>query len=76
MSRLVVMGVSGAGKTTVGHALAAQLHVPFVDGDDLHPAANVRKMASGTPLTDEDRAPWLTRVGEVLASASGIVVAC
>lgn len=70
------MGVSGAGKTTVGHALAAQLHVPFVDGDDLHPAANVRKMASGTPLTDEDRAPWLTRVGEVLASASGIVVAC
>jgi gluconokinase len=70
------MGVSGSGKTTVGHALAAQLHVPFVDGDDLHPAANVRKMASGTPLTDEDRMPWLTRVGEVLASASGIVVAC
>jgi carbohydrate kinase (thermoresistant glucokinase family) len=70
------MGVSGAGKTTAGRALAADLHVPFVDGDDLQPAANVRKMASGTPLTDEDRAPWLRRVGEVLASSPGVVVAC
>ncbi|HEY3771698.1 MAG TPA: gluconokinase [Solirubrobacteraceae bacterium] len=70
------MGVSGAGKTTVGQALARDLHVPFVDGDDLQPAANVRKMASGTPLTDEDRAPWLARVGEVLAGAPGVVVAC
>ncbi len=70
------MGVSGAGKTTIGQALAADLHVPFVDGDELQPAANVRKMASGTPLTDEDRAPWLTRVGEVLAGAPGLVVAC
>jgi gluconokinase len=76
MSRIVVMGVSGSGKTTVGQALAAELHVPFVDGDDLHPAANVRKMASGVPLTDADRAPWLARVGEVLASSAGIVVAC
>ena len=70
------MGVSGAGKTTIGRALAADLHVPFVDGDDLQPAANVRKMASGTPLTDEDRAPWLARVGEVLAGTLGVVVAC
>src|SRR5579875_846487 len=70
------MGVSGSGKTTIGQAIAADLHVRFVDGDELQPAANVRKMAAGTPLTDEDRAPWLTRVGEVLASASGIVVAC
>lgn len=76
MSRLVLMGVSGAGKTTVGQALAAQLHVPFVDGDDLQPIANVRKMSAGTPLTDADREPWLARVGAVLASASGIVVAC
>ncbi|HLI58231.1 MAG TPA: gluconokinase [Solirubrobacteraceae bacterium] len=76
IGRLVVMGVSGAGKTTVGEALAAAAHVPFVDGDDLHPEANVRKMASGTPLTDADRAPWLARVGEVLSSASGIVVTC
>lgn len=70
------MGVSGAGKTTVGQALAADLHVPFVDGDELQPAANVCKMAAGTPLTDEDRAPWLARVGEVLASEPGLVVAC
>jgi gluconokinase len=70
------MGVSGAGKTTVGHRLAAAAHVPFVDGDDLHPAASVRKMAAGIPLTDADRAPWLQRVGEVLTSASGVVVAC
>jgi carbohydrate kinase (thermoresistant glucokinase family) len=70
------MGVSGAGKTTVGRAVAADLHVPFVDGDELQPAANVRKMASGTPLTDADRAPWLARVGEVLASEPGLVVAC
>jgi gluconokinase len=70
------MGVSGAGKTTIGQALAADLHVPFIDGDDLQPAANVRKMASGTALTDADRAPWLTRVGEALASAPGVVVAC
>jgi gluconokinase len=74
--RLVVMGVSGAGKTTVGRAVAADLHVPFVDGDELQPAANVRKMASGAPLTDADRAPWLARVGEVLASEPGLVVAC
>jgi carbohydrate kinase (thermoresistant glucokinase family) len=74
--RLVIMGVSGAGKTTIGQALAADLDVPFVDGDDLQPAANVHKMAAGTPLTDEDRAPWLTRVGEALARAPGLVVAC
>jgi len=76
VSRLVIMGVSGAGKTTVGQALAAALDVPFVDGDDLQPAASVRKMAAGTPLTDADRAPWLARVGEVLAGAQGIVLAC
>lgn len=76
MTRLVVMGVSGAGKTTVGQALAAELHAPFVDGDDLHPAANVRRMASGTPLSDADRAPWLARVGAVLASGETVVVAC
>ena len=55
----VVMGVSGCGKTTVGEALAAHLSCPFYDGDDFHPPQNVAKMASGIPLNDADRAPWL-----------------
>jgi gluconokinase len=59
---LVVMGVSGAGKTTVAGILADQLRWDFVDGDDLHPATNVAKMSAGIPLTDEDRWPWLDRV--------------
>ena len=62
----VVMGVSGSGKTTVGQALAARLGCPFYDGDDFHPPANVAKMASGTPLNDADRAPWLARLAELL----------
>jgi len=56
---LVVMGVSGSGKTTVGAMLAGRLGWEFVDGDDFHPAANVAKMHAGHPLTDEDRWPWL-----------------
>jgi gluconokinase len=72
---VVVMGVSGSGKTTVGTALAERLGVPFVDGDDLHPATNVEKMAAGEPLTDADREPWLDAVGAVLAGAP-VVVAC
>jgi gluconokinase len=59
---IVVMGVSGTGKSTVGRALAETLDLPFVEGDDLHPPANVAKMADGIPLTDADRAPWLDRV--------------
>ena len=59
---LVVMGVSGSGKSTVAALLAGQLGWDFVEGDDLHPAANVAKMASGRPLTDEDRWPWLDTV--------------
>ncbi|GAA2036412.1 gluconokinase [Agromyces tropicus] len=78
---VVVMGVSASGKSTVGHALADRLGVPFVDGDALHPAANVEKMRAGIALDDDDRAPWLDRVGETLAEgseseAAGIVVAC
>ena len=69
------MGVSGSGKTTVGLALAARLGVPFADGDDLHPAANLRKMTDGIPLTDADREPWLDAVGAALADGTR-VVAC
>jgi carbohydrate kinase (thermoresistant glucokinase family) len=75
---LVVAGVSGSGKSTVGELLAESLGVPFADADDLHPAENVRKMAAGHPLDDEDRRPWLQRVGETLAAAegTGLVIAC
>ncbi len=75
--RLVVMGVSGSGKSAVGAGLAVRLGIPFLDGDDLHPAENVAKMSSGTPLTDEDRMPWLGAVAERLAAFdAGGVVAC
>ncbi len=63
---VVVMGVSGSGKTTVAELLAKQLAWPFMEGDRLHPAANVEKMRQGIPLTDADRAPWLDRIGEEL----------
>ncbi|GAA5869765.1 hypothetical protein JCM1840_000585 [Sporobolomyces johnsonii] len=72
---LIVMGASGCGKSTVGLALAQALGVPFVDGDDLHPASNVAKMSAGTPLTDEDRIPWLHRIREdaiLLTSPAGL----
>jgi gluconokinase len=61
---VVVMGVSGSGKTTLGQGIAARLGWPFQEGDDLHPAANVEKMARGEALTDDDRRPWLEAVGE------------
>ncbi|CDU25505.1 related to thermoresistant gluconokinase [Sporisorium scitamineum] len=59
---LIVMGTSGSGKSTVGTALSAALHCPFVDGDDLHPASNVSKMSQGHPLNDTDREPWLIKI--------------
>ena len=74
---LVVMGVSGSGKSTVGAALAQRLRVPFVDADTLHPPANIAKMAAGQPLDDDDRYPWLEKVGQWLADhREGAVVSC
>jgi gluconokinase len=74
---IVVMGVSGSGKSTVGAALAQRLRVPFADADDFHPQANIDKMASGRPLDDDDRRPWLERIGQWLAAhADGGVMSC
>jgi gluconokinase len=74
---VVVSGVSGSGKSTVGAALADRLGVPFCDGDDLHPQANVEKMHHGIALDDDDRRPWLLKVGGWLADhPAGGVVAC
>ena len=74
------MGVSGAGKTAVGECVAQRMGWPFIDGDDLHPASNIRKMTGGIPLTDDDRWPWLERVRDVIAERASAqqsaVVAC
>ncbi len=75
-ARVVVMGVSGSGKSTIGARLADELAAPFVDADDLHPESNVRKMRDGIPLTDEDRWPWLEAVGGALEASPRIAVAC
>lgn len=74
--RVVVMGVSGSGKSAVGSALAARLGWRFVDGDDLHPPASIAKMSAGIPLTDQDRAPWLAAVGRQLAAGPRTIAAC
>jgi gluconokinase len=80
VSAVVVMGVAGSGKSTIASMLAAHLGWVFVDGDWLHPASNVEKMRGGTPLTDDDRWPWLQaiagRMREVNANGDGVVVAC
>lgn len=77
---IVVMGVSGCGKTSVAEGLAATLSAAFVEGDSLHPAANVEKMSRGIPLDDDDRWPWLDTIGramaETLQDGKSVVVSC
>jgi gluconokinase len=80
LSPIVVMGVSGCGKTTVGCALAARLNATFLDADDFHPDANIAKMRAETPLDDEDRAPWLAALNDELHAYGNrgdqVVLAC
>src|SRR5215813_14405926 len=77
---IIIFGVSGAGKTTVGKLLARELGWQFLEADDFHPAANIEKMRSGGPLTDEDRWPWLDRlreqIGQLLSAGENAVLAC
>ncbi len=75
---LIVMGVSGSGKSTIGAELARKIGAEFVEGDDLHPAANRRKMASGLPLNDEDRRPWLHAIARAIQNrdAGDLVISC
>lgn len=77
---ILVMGVSGSGKSTVGHALAEHLSLPFLEGDDFHPEANRARMAQGIALCDEDRWPWLDALGTAMAKAAddagGVVASC
>ncbi|MEO3975383.1 gluconokinase [Streptomyces sp. CAU 1734] len=69
---LVVMGVAGTGKTTIGPLLADALGVPYAEGDDFHPPANIAKMSAGTPLNDDDRWPWLDEIGQWAHGRAGL----
>ncbi|MGA5080191.1 gluconokinase [Streptomyces griseoincarnatus] len=75
---VVVMGVAGTGKTTIGPLIAARLGVPYAEGDDFHPQSNIAKMSAGTPLTDDDRWPWLDAIGDWAQGRAGLggVVSC
>ena len=77
---VIVMGVSGAGKTRIGRDVAKRMGWTFIEGDDLHTEANRQKMAAGTPLTDDDRWPWLARIAdaarEIEAAGGSVVIAC
>jgi carbohydrate kinase (thermoresistant glucokinase family) len=75
-NQIVVMGVAGSGKSSIGTLIAKELGLPFKDGDDLHPQSNLEKMAAGIPLTDEDRWPWLELCGLTLQMPNGTVLAC
>lgn len=73
---IIVMGVAGSGKSSVGETLAAALGYRYIEGDSLHPAANIERMSQGIPLTDDDRWPWLQAIGQHLHAGSGQVVSC
>jgi carbohydrate kinase (thermoresistant glucokinase family) len=75
-THVVVMGVAGSGKSTVGALLAERIGAPFLDADSLHPEANVAKMSAGTPLDDDDRAPWLAAVAASFVGETPLVIAC
>lgn len=80
IAAVIVMGVSGCGKSTVGPLLAAKLGWPFEDGDAFHPEANIAKQSAGIPLTDDDRWPWLAtiagRIAQARAAGTGVVIGC
>src|SRR5215510_13866383 len=80
MTVLVILGVSGSGKTTIGQALARRLNFEFIEGDEFHPRANREKMHAGQPLTEADRGPWLdalrTRIAAMLARKGNAVLTC
>ncbi|WP_186391311.1 MULTISPECIES: gluconokinase [unclassified Pannonibacter] len=75
-TRIILMGVAGCGKSSVGEAISARTGIAYRDGDDLHPAENVEKMRAGIPLTDEDRWPWLDEVGRELADKAPLIIGC
>jgi carbohydrate kinase (thermoresistant glucokinase family) len=74
--QLVVMGVSGCGKSTIGKLIASKYGIEFIDGDDLHPQGNIEKMSQGIPLNDEDRWPWLESIARELNTIGSGVIAC
>lgn len=78
MPLFVICGVSGSGKSTIGRLLAQDLNYPFIEGDDFHPASNIKKMSAGKPLTDEDRVDWLIAISEEVNSfdEQPIILAC
>ncbi len=77
---VIVMGVTSCGKTSVGEGLAAKMGCPYIEGDKLHPAANIKKMSSGIPLDDDDRWPWLDIIGKAMKAecgkGRGVVASC
>lgn len=76
-NRIIIMGVAGSGKTSVGTALAAQIDATYLDGDDLHSQKNIEKMCNGISLTDEDRLPWLREVGiKLRTTETTLIIGC